>query len=96
MVFNKAVASYKIRTYLSCIRTFYCGTYAKTFSFHPCRSLQPYTLDVSLGIFFSADVDTLNNPSSPFLHYMQEVNKYNYLNLWRILCRTSHILLQTE
>lgn len=54
--------------------------------------LQPYTTNISFGIFFSIDTESLNNPSSPFLHYLQEFDKYNYMNLWRLLGGTSQIL----
>lgn len=54
--------------------------------------IQPYTANISFAIFFSIDIESLNNPSSPFLHYLQEVSKYNYMNLWRLLGGTSQIL----
>uniref|UniRef100_A0A674MKG9 unspecific monooxygenase n=1 Tax=Takifugu rubripes TaxID=31033 RepID=A0A674MKG9_TAKRU len=31
------------------------------------------TLYISFAIFFSIDIESLNNPSSPFLHYLQEM-----------------------
>ncbi|XP_056896985.1 cytochrome P450 3A27-like [Takifugu flavidus] len=49
------------------------------------QMIQPYTANISFAIFFSIDIESLNNPSSPFLHYLQEVSKYNYMNLWRLL-----------
>lgn len=54
--------------------------------------IQPYTANISFAIFFSIDIESLNNPSSPFLYYLQEVSKYNYMNLCRLLGGTSQIL----
>lgn len=54
--------------------------------------IQPYTANISFAIFFSIEIGSLNNLSSPFLYYLQEVSKYNHMNLWRLLGGTLHIL----
>lgn len=53
--------------------------------------IEPYTANISFAMFFSIGIESLNDQSNPFLHYFQEVRKYNYMNLWRLLGGTSQI-----
>ncbi|XP_062282774.1 cytochrome P450 3A40-like isoform X2 [Scomber scombrus] len=45
----------------------------------------PYSMDVVTSTAFSVDIDSINNPSDPFVLNIKRMIKFNFLNPWVVL-----------
>uniref|UniRef100_A0AAZ3PD29 unspecific monooxygenase n=1 Tax=Oncorhynchus tshawytscha TaxID=74940 RepID=A0AAZ3PD29_ONCTS len=51
----------------------------------------PYSMDVVTSTAFSVDIDSLNNPSDPFVSNVKKMFKFNLFNpLFLLICETTH------
>uniref|UniRef100_A0A8C7MNW0 unspecific monooxygenase n=1 Tax=Oncorhynchus kisutch TaxID=8019 RepID=A0A8C7MNW0_ONCKI len=57
----------------------------------------PYSMDVVTSTAFSVDIDSLNNPSDPFVSNVKKMTKFDLLNpLFLLVCETTHAQTHTD
>uniref|UniRef100_A0A8K9UN90 Cytochrome P450, family 3, subfamily A, polypeptide 65 n=1 Tax=Oncorhynchus mykiss TaxID=8022 RepID=A0A8K9UN90_ONCMY len=57
----------------------------------------PYSMDVVTSTAFSVDIDSLNNPSDPFVSNVKKILKFDLFNpLFLLICETVHVHTHTD
>ena len=57
------------------------------------RVFGPYSMDVVTSTAFSVDIDSINNPSDPFVTNIKKMVKFNFMNPLLVLISMLNIIL---